>query len=220
MHQTTCDTSGGQCDGPTVWTGAASGGVAEAPRGTSLGQNAGRFRLRKPPQPVPTGQMYGARLRAALDSMARAFLNAGISEFVLGSCTRAVAHGRRQTAGTGGGIISWENFVFKEGGEIFPWRNLGVSAGAGAHARGPAGLSFSCTSLAQGGSGFPRVTKFSPHEIFRGEIVPVQKSPPAPVHCSPLIYLVTREDTCSGDTASVLFNTIVMHMQEEDHRGQ
>ena len=49
------------------------------------------------------------------------------------------------------GIILWENFVFKEGGEIFPWRNLGVSAGAGAHARGPAGLSFSCTSLAQGG---------------------------------------------------------------------
>ena len=45
----------------------------------------------------------------------------------------------------GGGGFPWEdNFVgksvFKEGGEIFPWRNLGVSAGAGAHARGPARL--------------------------------------------------------------------------------
>ena len=51
------------------------------------------------------------------------------------------------------GIILWENFVFKEGGENFPWRNLGVSAVAGAHARGPAGLSFSCTSLSKGGEG-------------------------------------------------------------------
>ena len=46
--------------------------------------------------------------------------------------------------GTGGGFcggtISLENFVFKEGGEIFPWRILGVSASAGAHVRGPAGL--------------------------------------------------------------------------------
>ena len=30
--------------------------------------------------------------------------------------------------GFGRGIILWENFVFKEGGEIFPWRSLGVSA--------------------------------------------------------------------------------------------
>ena len=28
----------------------------------------------------------------------------------------------------GRGIISRGNFVFKEGGDIFPWRNLGVSA--------------------------------------------------------------------------------------------
>ena len=36
------------------------------------------------------------------------------------------------------GTISWENFVFKEGGKFFPLRNLGVSAGVGAHARAPA----------------------------------------------------------------------------------
>ena len=27
------------------------------------------------------------------------------------------------------GMISWEISVFKEGGKIFPWRNLRVSAG-------------------------------------------------------------------------------------------
>ena len=26
------------------------------------------------------------------------------------------------------GIMLWENFVFKESGEMFPWKNLGVSA--------------------------------------------------------------------------------------------
>ena len=35
---------------------------------------------------------------------------------------------QRGGGGLHGGITSWENFVFEEGGEISPWRKLGLSA--------------------------------------------------------------------------------------------
>ena len=55
-----------------------------------------------------------------------------------GNLGKAQIHHRRG-GGVRGGTISWENFGFKEGGEILPLRNSGVSAGAGVHAREPAG---------------------------------------------------------------------------------
>ena len=59
----------------------------------------------------------------------------------------------------GGGGISWENFVCKEGGEIFPWRNLGY-------------LAVQCVPEAVYALGFATGAKISPSEISPGEKVP------------------------------------------------
>ena len=70
------------------------------------------------------------------------------------------------TGGGGGGLrggkVSWENLVWKEGGEIFPWQNFGASA-----------VQCRCWSF-----GIPRVAKSPPPEIFPGEITPIAPPPP------------------------------------------
>ena len=55
---------------------------------------------------------------------------------LIGFCMQCIQHFDLMQAhyyrggggGLRGGTISWENFVLKEGGEIFPWQSSGVLA--------------------------------------------------------------------------------------------
>ena len=65
----------------------------------------------------------------------------------------------------GGGISAWEIVVFREGGEMFPWRDLGA-------------LAVQCAREAVQASGFAGAAKLSPSEIVPGDITPVRSYPP------------------------------------------
>ena len=56
---------------------------------------------------------------------------------------------------------------FKEGGEIFPGRNLRAWA-------------VECVRGAVGALGFAKMAKFCPSEMFPGEILPARHYPPCP----------------------------------------
>ena len=84
-----------------------------------------------------------------------------------------------QGGGLHGGTILWENLVFEEGGEMSPWRNLGVSAGTGAHAWGQ----LACLPRAASGEGgiHTLMALLGPAQVLLGweDSVPPQRSPSA-----------------------------------------